>query len=89
MLSRMGCYVGYHNFLKKYLIKSGKDEKRTHAAAAGVQGLESAVVEKAFFSSRAFLSRTKLWPSLARIWLKESLTPMKSKPEYLPAYARA
>ena len=89
MMNRLACYLGYHNFLKAFLIKSGRDDKRTHATAAGVPGIESVFVGKAFFSSRAFLSRTKLWPSLARIWLKESLTPMKSKPEYLPAYARA
>lgn len=89
MLNRMACYIGYHNFLKNYLIKSRKEDTRTHAIAAGVPAAEFKSVENSFFKSRAFLSRTQLWTSFARIWLKESLTPLKTDPEYLPCYARA
>ena len=35
-LARMACYLGWHNYSKRYLIKARVHDRRTHAAAAGI-----------------------------------------------------
>lgn len=88
-LSRLTCYLFHHNYLKKYLIKAPLGDQRTHAEAAGISPALTAELVRKAFSLRAFLSRESLSPPGEKIWRKASPTPLKTTPEYLPAYAYA
>lgn len=86
-MARLLCYIVYHNYRKKYLIKAPVSDHRLHAEAAGIaKGLVTACLAS-MLKERAFLSRLQLPPTLERIWLKSYATPGKAKPEYLPQYA--
>ena len=86
-LSRLACYIAWHNYRKRYLIKAPVTDPRVHAEAAGIPSSLIGAAMKSFFLSRAFFSKTRLSNPMKRIWRKEFLTPGKTGKDYLPAYA--
>lgn len=86
-LSRLACYIAWHNYRKRYLIKARVADARVHAEAAGIPSSLIGAAMRSFFSLRAFFSKTRLSNPMKRIWLKEFPTPGKSGKDYLPAYA--
>jgi len=86
-MSRFACYLVQHNYRKRFLIKAPVNDERVHGEVAGI---DRALIEsslESMFTRRVFLSRIRLPPTLERIWLKHYTTPLKTKPEYLPAFA--
>jgi hypothetical protein len=88
-MSRMACYVGWHNYRKRYRIKAPVCEKETHAEIAGVGRKDVNRARSNMFRYRAFLSRIKLDAMEKRIWRKAIPTPGQGKPAYLPKFAVA
>jgi hypothetical protein len=88
-MSRLLCYLVEHNYYKKYRIKAGKSDRRTHAEAAGIDTRAIREGLAGFMTERVFLSRVELPPTLERIWKKDFRTPGKSTGEYLPRFALA
>ncbi len=90
-LSRLICYLVYHNYWKKYLIKAKIKDIRTHGECAGIPFEEQRREMAKLFSQRAFISR-EAWlysPTFRRIWMREDQTPGKQGLEYLPRFAWA
>jgi len=85
----MACYVGWHNYRKRYLIKSPVWDTTTHAVAAGIDPMEIAQARKRMFTTRAFLSLIKLNPLDIKIWGKTIPTPGRGKQAYKPKFAVA
>ncbi len=86
-MSRLLCYLVQHNYRKRFLIKAPVGEDAVHAQMAGIgkELLERRL--EAMFTKRAFLTRMYLPATLERIWRKAFMTPLKTKAEYLPAFA--
>jgi len=86
-MSRLACYLVQHNYRKRFLIKAPVGDERVHGEMAGIgrelidQALET------MFTRRAFLSRITLPETFKRIWMKTIPTPLKTKRDYLPAFA--
>jgi hypothetical protein len=86
-MSRLGCYLVQHDYLKRYSIKAPVSDTRVHAELAGIgRDLVGPAVSD-MFRRRAFLSRIRLPATLERIWRKGFATPLKAKADYLPAFA--
>lgn len=86
-MSRLALYLVDHNYRKRYLIKAPPEDRRVHAEVAGI---DRGLIERSLrrlFTGRVFLSRIRLPPTLERIWRKDFATPLKGRPERLPAYA--
>jgi len=86
-LSRMACYLGWHNYAKRYLIKAPILDDRTHGEEAGILRRDIIRQRRMVFSKRVFLSRCSLDPVEEKIWKKEFRTPGALRASYLPAYA--
>jgi hypothetical protein len=88
-MTRLALFLVDHNYRKRYLIKAPVEDRRVHGEVAGIdrglidRGLES------MFKERVFLSRIRLPKTLERIWGKAYATPLKTKAEYVPAFAWA
>lgn len=89
MLNRLCVYILWHNYHKPYRIKAGIHEQTTHAAAAGIAPARARLALKWMRSERAFVTRLALDTLDTKLWYRLFPTPLKKKPEYLPAYARA
>jgi hypothetical protein len=88
-LSRMACYVAWHNYAKRFLIRAPVGEDRTHAEEAGIPPAVVECMRQRLFLERAFLSRISLDRTERRIWAKAFPTPGRFGTAYLPAYASA
>ena len=88
-LSRMACYLGWHNYHKRYSIKASVADQRTHGEEAGIPREEISRTRRRISTRRAFLSLTRLDRLEERIWKKDSPTLGFPKPSYLPAFALA
>ncbi len=86
-LSRLACYIAWHNYHKRYLIKARVIDARVHAEAAGIPQPVIRAAVKNLFTSRAFFSKIRLSNPMKRIWRKEFRTPGRTGKDYLPAYA--
>ena len=86
-LCHLAAYLFYHNYIKRFRIKAPCFDKTLHAEAAGIPRAMIDKVLSGYFSERYFYSRVKLLPTFQRIWTKQSPTPCKKNPEYVPAYA--
>jgi hypothetical protein len=86
-LARLACYVGHHNYFKKFRIKAPVWDTRTHADVAGIDPAIQKRSLKSLFTKRAFLSKTDLTAPMERVWRKLAGTPLKQKGDYLPQYA--
>ena len=88
-LSRLACYIAYHNYFKPFRISSKLRLAATHAEAAGIDPDRVIQLSRTMFEERAFLSRIRLSPPLDRMWRKLAATPCTSGVVYLPHYAIA
>ncbi len=86
-LSRMACYLGWHNYEKPYLIKARVTQARTHGEEAGIPKDRIKSIRREMFRKRAFYSMTILDPTEERIWKKSFPTLGRTRPVYLPEYA--
>jgi transposase-like protein len=86
-LSRLTCYLGWHNYAKRFLIKAPTGEISTHGEEAGIPRTTIENARRRMFRDRAFMSLLKLDASELKIWKKAYLTPGAREPAYLPAYA--
>lgn len=89
MLNRLCVYILWHNYNKPYRIKAGTLQQTTHAAAAGIAPSHIRHALQWMLSERAFVTRLALDSLDIKLWYRQFPTPLKKKPEYLPAYARA
>lgn len=88
-MNRLALYLFDHNYRKRFSIKAPPRDCRTHALVAGIDPELIRTGLLHFFTLRAFRSRVDLPPLLDRIWMKQYRTPLKSSPDYLPAFAAA
>mgnify|MGYP002350568608 CR=1 FL=1 len=88
-LMRMACHMVYHNYQKPYRVEWPQTGGPVHAEAAGVDRALVAALLRKLYSERPFMGHHRLSDESRRIWLKQAVTPLKEKPDYLPAYARA
>jgi transposase-like protein len=85
-LSRLAVYMLWHNAVKPWRVKTTVPEP-PHALMAGADG---EVLERGLgrlFWERRFISHLRLWPEQLRVWFKQAPTPLKRRPDYVPAYA--
>jgi hypothetical protein len=88
-LSRMACYLGWHNYKKRFLIKAPVGTSTTHAREAGIDQGEIERARQAMFRDRAFLSLQHLDPIEEKVWRKVVCTPGTKRQGYLPQFAVA
>lgn len=88
-LTRLAMYQCWHNYWKSHRINSKKEREPVHAVVSGIDEREVEDAKSRLFVERAFLSRTPLPEWALDVWLRRSKTPLKEKPEYLPAFALA
>lgn len=86
-MSRITCYMAWHNYWKRFLVKAPLKDGRVHADHAGIPPEQRRNRMKRFFSERMFLSHLKLTPPMERIWRKLTRTPGMDTPSYLPLFA--
>ena len=85
----MAIYIMYHNYMKIYREKNRGKDNRTHAEVAGI---DRALIDKCLneiYTRRRFLSLENITDSFEEVWKRMLITPLKTKPEYLPNYAAA
>jgi transposase-like protein len=88
-LSRLACYIGWHNYAKRFLIRAPAGEDQSHAEEAGILPGKIQAARRKLFRERSFLSRTDLDETERRIWKKAFPTPGAMHPSHLPAFALA
>ena len=86
-LSRLACYLEWHNYKKRYLIKAPVQMVQTHGEMAGIGKAAITQVRGWLFKKRAFLSLVELDGVEERVWKKRFPTPGYDRPAYLPKYA--
>lgn len=89
-LERLCVYFFHHNFIKRYRI-GVVDEERTHAEVAGVEPKQVNRVRRDVVKGRSFYENGSVTYGgfFDELWRRAIPTPLKEKPEYLPAYAIA
>ena len=88
-MMRFACYVGWHNYRKRYLVKGHRDKNESHGEMAGIGKREIKEGREKMFGLRAFLSLEKLDRVEERIWRKEIPTLGLQGPSYVPRFALA
>jgi hypothetical protein len=86
---RFAIYQVWHNFVKPWRIKHPWPPFVKHGDLAGLPMGQAQEGLRSMLSERAFLSRLSLGEEARRIWLKLLPTPLKARPDYLPAFASA
>ena len=86
-MTRMACYLDWHNYEKRYEIKAPVGEKEVHAEVAGIPREAIRRERRGMFRWRTFLSRIELAPLERRIWEKAVPTPGRPCVADLPAFA--
>lgn len=87
MLQRLIVYVGWHNYDKPFRIGGKTKDQRSHAEVAGIAKQKINEARHSLFRHRAFLTRLSLSSLERKLWVRGFVTPLKKRPEYLPAYA--
>jgi transposase-like protein len=87
-LSRVMCHMAYHNYQKPYRVKPTWNEDSVHAEVAGISQEQIDAGLSTLYTDRPFMGRHNLSDEAKRIYIKQVVTPLKEKPDYLPAYAR-
>jgi len=93
MLSRLAIYFAYRNILKPRRIIGSRSPLPTqtvlesHAHSAGISASTQVQIIVGMVQERYFLTREYLPPFYENLWRKSVPTPLKKKPEYVPAYA--
>ena len=88
-MERLVIYMMYHNYMKIFRGKLRGKKTTKHAEVAGI---ESEKIDKALrelYTKRRFLSLENISESFEEVWNRMLITPLKMRPEYLPAYAEA
>jgi transposase-like protein len=88
-MERMLIYLMYHNYIKIFREKQRNTDMRTHAEVAGI---DRALIDrnlKDIYTRRRFLSLENITDSFEEVWNRMLITPLKTNPDYLPAYAVA
>jgi hypothetical protein len=88
-LSRLSCYLGWHNYGKRFRVKEPVSCDQTHGEEAGIDRNIIERARRSLFTERAFLSLVNLDGIETRIWKKAFPTPGKKGPDYLPAFSLA
>lgn len=88
-MSRMACYLGWHNYQKRFSVKWPVRNTMTHAEMAGIDRRVLADARWRMFHERAFMSRLKLDALETRIWRKDIPTPGQGESGYIPKFAVA
>ncbi|MFW5769070.1 MAG: hypothetical protein ACOCYA_03345 [Spirochaetota bacterium] len=86
-VDRLVVYLTYHN-----LIKPFREQQKlfySHACAAGIQEDTVKGMKEGLFTERSFLGEMDLEGPYRKVWLREYVTPLKKKEEYLPHFAVA
>lgn len=86
-LARLMLHLMYHNYMKPYRVAPDKITDDVHATVAGIPADRIAACLATFYTDRVFLTKQKLSAENRKIWLKESVTPLKAGVTYLPKYA--
>ena len=86
-MMRLWCYIGWHNYHKRFMINNPAVDLSTHAEHAGIHRLPLERYREVAYRCRAFLSRFDLTLCDTEAWLKQMPTPLKSGPDYLPNFA--
>ena len=86
-VSRMACYLGWHNYSKKYLIKAPIADDQTHGEESGIPRREIERARRRMFKVRAFLSLIHLDAIETKIWMRNFPTPGNDETAYFPKYA--
>lgn len=86
-MMRLWCYIGWHNYFKRFRINNPAMDWSTHAEHAGIPRLTLGKFREVACRCRAFLSRFDLTLCDTEAWLKQLPTPLKTGPEYLPKFA--
>lgn len=87
-LSRLLCYLLYHNYQKPFRIYWGALRLPPHAVVAGIPSETFNKKLETVYRERFFLTHEPLTPLWEAIWFRRYKTPLKKKEEYLPKYAR-
>lgn len=88
-MTRLACYLTWHNYEKRFLIRAPQRMTSTHGEMAGIDRTALTRERKAMFQERAFFSREKLDNVERRIWMKAIPTPGQGNSRPLPGYAYA
>lgn len=83
---RLWCYIGWHNYWKRYPLADSPEEQLTHAEWAGLDARLLTWIRAHIYKTRIFLSRIRLPACCERAWLLDHRTPLKMKHDYVPAY---
>jgi len=86
-LSRMSCYLGWHNYAKRFLVKAPIASCWTHAEEAGIPSAAQSQSRRRLFRDRAFLSMLEIDATQERIWKKLFPTPGLRQSGRIPAFA--
>lgn len=86
-MMRLWCYMGWHNYQKRFRINNPAEDLSTHAEHAGIPKQTLETFREVAYRCRAFLSRFDLTVCDTEAWLKLLPTPLKTGPEYLPKFA--
>jgi hypothetical protein len=85
----LACYLDWHNYEKRFLIKAPVTADQSHAEMAGIPRESISKERSRMFSRRAFLSLADLDGLEEKIWRKLFPSPGSVKSSYLPAFALA
>jgi transposase-like protein len=86
-LSRIAVYQAWHNFQKSHRIKTTANPKSVHGVYAGIQEMRIAEELLRLYCERSFLTHLVLREERRILWTKSSVTPLKTKRDYIPSYA--
>lgn len=85
-MERFALYQFYHNYCKSHRTRWGPI---THALVAGYDADLIAAERRRIWKDRAFLTHTRLSPSMDDTWRRARATPLGRQKDYQPKYAVA
>jgi hypothetical protein len=86
---RFALWAFDYNYCTPHRVNERAGELRSHAEAAGLQRQAIDREMKQLYRQRAFFSHTVMPLTMLAVWLRIVRTPLRKKPEYLPAYMLA
>lgn len=85
---RFALYQTWHNYRKRHRIVNTREKPPVHAVVAGMDEERIETQFKTVFRDRVFLSRSNLSQEGRAVWLKQTPTPFKARPELIPKYQK-
>lgn len=86
-IDRLVVYLTYHNLFKPF--REQQKLYYSHACAAGIKEDTVKGMTEGLFTERSFLGDMEFEGPYRKAWLREYVTPLKEKEEYLPHFAAA